>query len=235
MAITSEELLEVFAAYNLQIWPMQILAYLMGVVACYFAFRKGRLSQRVVPGILAFFWLWVAFLFWLPSSLQGFTIGYLFTAMFAIEGVLFLIQAVKPQLAFGIYRKSHTILGMVFMLYALLGYPLIGLLIGHRYPRTPAFGLTPCPLIIYTFGLLLLTRSKVPKRLLVIPFFYSLSGVVWISIGIWEDVGLVLSSLASVYLIWQRDRKPYETLPFDDSTPQNRNWSLDLGDPTDKE
>lgn len=234
MAITGEQLLEVFAAYNLQIWPMQILAYLLGIVAGYLAFRKGRLSQRVVPGILAFFWLWVAFLFWLPSSLQGFTIGYLFTAMFAIEGVLFLIQVVKPQLVFGTYSKSHTILGMVFMLYALLGYPLIGLLIGHRYPRTPAFGLTPCPLIIYTFGLLLLTQSKVPKRLLVIPFLYSLSGVVWISIGIWEDVGLVLSGLVSVFLIWRRDRKPEETLPLDGSTPQHSNWSLDLGDTADE-
>jgi len=235
MAITGEQLLAVFASYNLQIWPMQIVAYLLGVVAGYLAFRKGRLSQRVVPGILAFFWLWVAFLFWLPSALQGFTVGYLFAAMFAIEGVLFLIQVFKPQLAFGTYSKPDMILGLIFMLYALLGYPLLGLLIGHAYPRTPPFGLTPCPLIIFTFGLLLLTRSKVPKRLLVIPFFYALSGVLWISKGIWEDVGLVLSGLVSVFLIWRRDHKPTAGLPNDNRPTQQSSWSLDIGNSRDEQ
>lgn len=160
MDITGEQMLEVFAAYNLQIWPMQILAYVLGLIVLYLGFRKSALASRVIPAILAFFWLWVAFLFWLPSSLQGFTIGFLFTAIFAIEGILFLIQVVKPQLAFGTYSKPHTMVGVILMLYALIGYPLVGLLIGHRYPRTPPFGLTPCPLIIFNFGLLLLTQKK---------------------------------------------------------------------------
>jgi hypothetical protein len=230
MEITGEQLLGVFADYNLKIWPMQIMAYLLGEVAIYLGFRQGRLSTRVIPAILAFFWLWVAFIFWLPNSIQGFTIGYLFTAIFTIEGVLFLIQVLKPQLVFGNFSKPYMIIGLVFMLYAMVGYPLVGLLTGHIYPCTPPFGLTPCPLIIFTYGLLLLAQQRVPKILLVIPFFYSLSGILWVSKGIWEDVGLVLSGLLGVYLIWQRHRRFSEKSTGDANLDQPNNWSLDLNE-----
>ncbi len=233
MDITGEGLLTVFADYNLQIWPMQILAYTLGLLGLYLGFRKDPAFARMIPAILAFFWLWVGLIFWLPSATQGFTLGYLFTVMFAIEGVLFLLQMIKPQLAFGTYSKTHTILGTIFMLYALIGYLLLGLLIGHVYPRTPPFGLTPCPLIIYTFGLLLLVREKVPKILLAIPFFYALSGVLWITIGILEDFGLVLSGLVGVFVILRRDKQLTQGLLGATQPNQPSRWSLDLQEPED--
>jgi uncharacterized protein DUF6064 len=44
---------------------------------------------------------------------------------------------------------------------------------GHRYPEMPMFGVTPCPVTIFTFGLLLLTVRPVPRSLFVIPFVWS--------------------------------------------------------------
>ena len=38
------------------------------------------------------------------------------------------------------------------------------------------FGVTPCPVTIFTLGMFLLTTSPVPKGLLVIPFIWSLIG-----------------------------------------------------------
>lgn len=228
--ITGEQLLGVFADYNLQIWPMQIVAYILGLIALYFGFQKTILASRINSTILAFFWLWVALLFWLPSARQGFTIGYAFFVLFLVEGVLFLIQAVKPKLSFGTYNKSDTIGGLIMILYAMFGYPLLGLLIGHRYPHTPPFGLTPCPLIIFTLGLLLLTRSVVPSLLLVIPFFYALSGVIWVSIGIWEDVGMVLGSLVSIVLILQRNKKLKAEEQIKNREKSSETWSLNVGD-----
>ena len=40
---------------------------------------------------------------------------------------------------------------------------------GHVYPAAPMFGVTPCPLVIFTFGMLLLSRERAPWPLLVIP------------------------------------------------------------------
>ena len=222
--ITGEQLLEVFAAYNPQIWPMQFVAYLLGVAAVYLALRKTLLSERGIPAILAFFWLWVALLFWLPSVLQGFTSGYFFVAIFLIQGLLFLNFAIRPRLHFRYQLGLQTWIGLGMVIYAMVGYPLVGSLVGHSYPRMPPFGLTPCPLVTFTFGLLLLSERKAPKVLLILPFFYSLSGFIWVSIGMWEDIGMILSGLVGTGWILYRDsRVPAES-------QVNGGWSLDIPD-----
>lgn len=229
--ITLEQLLDVFAAYNPQIWPMQIVAYLLGIAAVFLAIRKTALSSRLIPATLAFFWLWVAFVFWLPSALQGFVPGYIFAAIFLIQGGLFVSYTLKPRLIFGFMKDACSLAGIFFVVYALIGYPLVGILTGHTYPRSPPFGLTPCPVITFTFGLLLLTQSKVPKILLVLPFFYSLSGFLWVSIGVLEDIGMVVSGLLGTGLIWVRDAKTDSARAKPSSEPETGNaWSLDLPD-----
>jgi hypothetical protein len=231
MIPTLEQLLDLFADYNARIWPMQIAAYLLGIAGFGLAFRKGNLSNRLIPVILPFFWLWVAFMFWLPNAQQGFAPGYLFAGIFLIQGLLFLIQAFRPKLSFGFQANPAAWAGIFFALYALVGYPLFGILIGHAYPHAPPFGLTPCPLIAFTFGLLLLTVQKVPKTLLIIPFFYALSGILWVLIGVLEDIGMVLSGLLGVGLIWARDAKATAVHPSEaSSVSTDAGWSLDLAD-----
>jgi len=222
MGLTGEQLLEVFAAYNQQIWPVQILAYILAIGAVMLAFKKVRWGSPLILAVLAFFWLWVALLFWLPSTAQGFTIGYAFLALFLIEGLLLLYQTIKLKITFGTSKQVYTIAGLVMVFYTMIGYPLIGLLIGHRYPYTALIGLFPCPLALFTFGMLLLSGSIIPISLLLIPSFWGLSAVMWISIGIWEDIGLLLGSIVGVYLILQRNKK----LRGDDRVSEA--WSLNL-------
>ena len=231
MIPTLEQLLDLFAVYNARIWPMQIVAYLLGVAGFVLAFRKSNLSNRLIPAILAFFWLWVAFVFWLPNALAGFAPGYLFAGIFLIQGLLFLVQGVRTKLVFGYQASLAAWLGIFFVLYALVGYPLFGVLIGHAYPHAPPFGLTPCPLITFSFGLFLMTSQKVPKALLIIPFCYALSGILWVSIGVLEDIGMVLSGLLGVGLIWARDAKA-AAVHLSEASPASTDagWSLDLVD-----
>jgi hypothetical protein len=62
-------------------------------------------------------------------------------------------------------------------------------------------------MIIFTFGLLLLTNATVPKSLLVIPFLWSLLGVsASYQLGIREDMGLLLAGVLGVGLLLWRDR-----------------------------
>jgi hypothetical protein len=112
----------------------------------------------------------------------------------------------------------------------MFGYFLFGILIDHIYPNTPPFGLTPCPLIIFTFGILMLSSQKIPKILLVIPFLFSLSGILWVTIGIWEDIGLILASFICVFLILKRDKNltnPSLLTPLEHS---EKTWSLDISE-----
>ena len=210
---------------------MQVVAYLLGVAAVYLALRKTAFSRRGVPTILAFFWLWVALLFWLPSVQQGFTPGVIFVVIFFIQGVWLAIYAIKPRLHFGFQPGLTTWVGLGFVLYALVGYPLVGALLGHTYPRMPPFGLTPCPVVTFTFGLLLLAEPKVPKSLLILPFIYSMTGLIWISIGMWEDVGMLLSGLLGAGLIWRREaRLPVGPAIEPGPAAANGGWSLDIPD-----
>lgn len=92
------------------------------------------------------------------------------------------------------------------MAYAAVVYPLVGMWAGHRYPEMPMFGITPCPVTIFTFGVMLLAASPVPRWLLVIPFIWSLiGGSAAFLLGVPQDWLLLVSSV-SVAAIVVRDQ-----------------------------
>jgi hypothetical protein len=225
--ITADQLLEVFASYNLQIWPMQIVAYVLGIAALILAVTKSTSSTRGILAILAFFWLWISVMFWLPGAMQGFLPGYLFAALFLVQAGLLIYFAVRPTFQFALMKDFRALAGFSFVLYAMVGYPLFGWLIGRIYPYTPPFGLTPCPLVTFTFGIFLVIKGKVPRMLIIIPFLYALSGIMWVSMGIWEDIGMVASGLIGVWLIWSNIPKRSLIAAAPGSSGR---WSLDLSD-----
>lgn len=207
MDITIQEFLEYMSTYNQKIYPMQYGAYLLGAIVIVLILKPSRLSNRIISGILAFFCLWVAFIYGLPFALAGELFGIVSTIIFALQGLFFISQVVHPKLIFGFYSRSFTIIGFVFILYALVGYPILNWLLGHTYPKSLPFGLAPCPVVVFLFGILMLTQKRVPKLLLFFPFLYSVTGFFPISMGILEDVGLLLSGLICAPLILRRDHR----------------------------
>ncbi len=207
-----EELLAVFGTYNLAIWPLQLIAYLLGFLAVFLSVRTTKHSSRIIAAILSFYWLWTAVvfcvLFWGPS----YTLAYGFAAMGTIQGVVLLVVGVlKPRLSFRFQPDAYGVVGILIVAYAMLGYPVLGYLLGHIYPRTVTFGLVPCPTTVFTLGLLLWTDKPVPRYVLVVPFMVAVAGLLAVSIGLLEDVGLIVAVLAGTGLILYRDtRRPAE-------------------------
>jgi hypothetical protein len=68
-----------------------------------------------------------------------------------------------------------TALGGLFVVYALVVYPLLGAALGHRFPAAPTFGL-PCPTTLFTVGLLAFLRRPFPASVLVIPALWTVVG-----------------------------------------------------------
>ena len=97
-------------------------------------------------------------------------------------------------------------MGLVMVAFSTIAYPLIGMASGHGYPNGPVFGVTPCPLVIFTFGMLLLSDRSMPKYLVAIPMAWALIGsTAAISLGIREDTGLLVTgTLATVALLARR-------------------------------
>jgi len=206
LSLSLAQLLSTFERYNLAIWPMQVLAYVLGLVALFFAIRPGRYSSRIITGVLSFLWLWTGIVFFLPYFGPVYTPAYAFGLLFFIQGLVFLAGVAKPRLSFGFKADVYCLVGLVFIAYAMIGYPVVGYFLGHIYPQTPPFGLTPCPGTVFTFGLFLLTDKKVPRLFLVIPLLWALGGVLPVSVGILEDIGLIISGLLGTAMILYRDR-----------------------------
>ena len=204
MNLTLDQLLQVFATYNQSIWPAQMIAYVFSLLALLPLLRPSTTATRLSAAILAFLWLWIGLMFWWPAR-DSFPPALFLTAVFVLQGIFFVSELVRPHLFFQLSGDSLSIFGILMIFYTLI-YPLVGLLFGHAYPRMALSTLFPCPLVVFTFGLLLINRQLVPKYLLLIPFIWSLSGLVWVSLGMWEDAFLFLGGILGTWLIWRRDK-----------------------------
>jgi len=177
LPFTREQFLAVFVAYNEAVWPVQVLAYLLGLLMAVLIIRLSAQGSRVVWAGLAAMWLWtgVAYHGMSFSAISNGAWG--FAALFVVQGLL-LIEAgvLRARLAFGRAKGWSGWMGWALVVYASIGYPLLGQMLGHGYPAMPMFGITPCPVTLFTFGLFLLTTEPIPRRLLVIPVVWSVIG-----------------------------------------------------------
>jgi hypothetical protein len=206
-SLTTDQILSTFEAYNLEIWPMQAVAYFLGFAALFFAVKRTQGSSRTISAILSFLWVWTGLVFCMfyfgPVSTAGYAMGILMI----IQGVVLFADAMQPKMTFRCEANLYSVIGILFIAYAMIGYPFVGHLLGHNYPRTLPFGLVPCPTTVFTFGLLMLADVKVPKRLIAIPILFAIAAVVPISLGIFEDVGLLVAGVLGTAMILYRDSK----------------------------
>lgn len=203
-SFTIDDLLLVFERYNLAVWPLQIIAYILGFVAVFFTIKQTKYSMKIVPAILSFFWLWVGIVFCLLYWAPSYPSAYAFGIFSIVQGLLFLMSLFKSNLSDCPGTRMHLIVGMIFVIYAMAGYPLVGYLVGHVYPKSVPFGLVPCPTAVFTFGLLLLIQKKFPVYYLVVPFIVAFASLLAIYKGVYEDIGLFLSGVIGTYLLVKR-------------------------------
>jgi hypothetical protein len=139
--------------------------------------------------------------------------AYIFAALFIFQGCYLIYAGVyRDQIRFGLRPVIATGVGISFVVYAVIVYPLIGVATGHRYPEMPMFGVTPCPVTIFTFGMLLLTLRPVPSWLFVIHFVWSLiGGSAAILLNVPQDWLLLVTGFIASPLMFFRDRQPLQS------------------------
>ena len=211
LPFTRDQFFAVFAAYNAAIWPVQTAAYLAATAALVLAWRGGPFAGRAVPAILAAMWLWTGVAYHLFHFTAINPAARLFGAAFILQGLLFLAATVGGRaLAFwpmsGGWRRGF---GLFLAFYAAVLYPLLGRLAGHPWPELPAFGVTPCPVTIFTFGVLLLATGRVPAWLLAVPILWAvIGGSAALLLGVPQDWMLLLGGLAAAVALLRSPRDP---------------------------
>jgi hypothetical protein len=187
----SYQFFDVFGRYNTAVWPAQIALTLAAFGAVGLALHPRAWSDRAIAFILGALWLWMGGVYHLVffRRINPAAIG--FGALFVLEGVLLIIGGWRRRLRFTRTPTISRLLGVTLITYALLIYPILAHVLGHRYPGTPSFGL-PCPTTILTLGLLTWAGPRCPWGVLIIPLLWSAVGA-WaaVQLGVWEDLGLV--------------------------------------------
>ena len=206
---TVEQFFDIFGTYNTAIWPAQVLAYGLGMVALALAFRESQMSTRIISGILALFWTWMGIFYHIVHFSVINPAAWIFGIAFVLQGLLFLlVGTIFRRPAFRFTLKPLPIVGACFILYATVIYPLLGIGFGHSYPRSPMFGVAPCPTTIFTFGVLLWASKPVPAYLLVIPLLWSIVGMsAAVNLRVPQDYGLVVAGVLGTVLILIQNRQ----------------------------
>lgn len=197
-------------AYNTQFWYMIIITYILGVAAIILSIKKISSSDKIISGILSFLWFWSGLVFLLiflfPIEPMMFGSSVIF---WVVQGVLFLyFGIIKEKLSFKTELNNYSIVGAIFIIYALVLYPIIGILSGRSYLQTPYFGTACCPVTIFTFGIFLLTDKKVPIYMIVIPFIWALMGFLAVFMClVWADIGEVITGIVGLILLVTKNKK----------------------------
>lgn len=197
---TIEQFLGVFAAYNYAIWPIQLLAYGLGLIAVSALWFRTTLAAQLILSILALMWAvnGVGYHFLFFAEINPLAKG--FAAFFVLQSILFAVCVLVPSdLRFEMRRNFRSAAALSFIVYALLIYELLGCWAGHGLMAGPLFGVAPCPTTIFTIGMLLLARGGWVVWLSIIPLLWSLVGLAAaLQLGIPEDFGLQVAGFGLV-------------------------------------
>lgn len=208
MPFTPAQFFDVFRQYNEAVWPAPLLLLAGAVAAVGLAFQAGPRAARVLSALLAVLWLWMGAVYHIGFFSAINPAAPIFGALFIAQAGLFVWLGVRStRLAFTVRSDTRGIAGAVLIVYALVVYPVLGHLLGHRYPAAPTFGL-PCPTTIFTFGVLLWARAPVPRVLVVVPMLWAaLGAVAAMQLGVPEDFGLLVAGVTAVPMILLAPRR----------------------------
>jgi hypothetical protein len=162
-----------FELYNAAIWPGQIVALLAGVAILALLRRAGPQPGRLVAGILAVCWLWIAIAFHANRYASINFPAIYFAWGFGVEAALLIcVGVVRGRLAFGPSGGRSGRVGLWIFLFALLLQPVIGLLLGRSWRQVELFGLAPDPTAVATLGILLRGEGRTRWKPMIVPVLW---------------------------------------------------------------
>ena len=203
-----KQFLAAFGRADTTAWPTQIVWYAAALAMVGLALWPARRwSSPVICGLAAayFAWIGIGYFAWL---MPGIGLSGVWAGVFTLQAVLLVAAGVvRRDLVIRPRWDLSSALGGVFIAYALIGYPLVGVLGGHALRGAPLFGVSPCATVTFFFGLLLWARPPVPKYLLLLPLAWALTAAPGnFASGVVVDIGMLVAAVITTGLIIWRDR-----------------------------
>ena len=204
LPFTRAQFFAVFADCNAAVWPAQAVAYAIGLAMVVVLLRRAAAAALPLAGGLGLMWVFTGVAYHAMHFASINRAAWLFAALFVLQGLLLAHAGLlRRDLRWGAGAgRAASVLGWALIAYAALLYPLLGALAGHRYPELAMFGITPCPVTLFTLGVLLLAGPPLPRRVLVIPLLWTpVGGSAAFLLGVVQDWPLLAGAAVPVYLL----------------------------------
>lgn len=193
MPFTRHEFFDVFARYNLALWPAALGLWIVTAVVV-LRYWNGRASPATLSHLLAFHWAWSGIAYHAAFFTRANPAAWLFAVLFVMQAGLFMRAGALPDRPRSTRFSAHQAVGSTLIVYA-LAYPALNWMQGHAFPGIATFGV-PCPTTILTAGLLISHYQTVRWWLAAIPVGWSIVGgsAAWL-LGVRADWMLPVAGL----------------------------------------
>ena len=159
--------------HNERVWPMQLLTMALGIGILGALRRPSATQGRIIAGILATLWIWVAYAFLLQRyATINWAIKYV-VPLFVLEALLLVWWGViEGKMSFSIERGARGTIGALLLIVGFVLYPGLATIFGRSWTQAEVFGITPDPTVLATIGLVLMTNRRYGWRLLPVPLLW---------------------------------------------------------------
>lgn len=188
LPFTEREFFDLFGAYNRALWPIVALFWMVSAAATVQLMRGRRLASDLTA-LVGLQWAWTGIVYHALYFTRINPAAWLFAGVFLAQAVAMFWVSGSSGPSYRLHRTPRHVLAVAFMAYALL-YPFLAVMNGHDVPRVPIFAV-PCPLVLFTCGVLLAADRRPTRWLLVVPMAWSLiGGSAAILLGVIPDLAL---------------------------------------------
>jgi len=159
--------------YNLAIWPAQLAGVAIGLAIVALLIGKRGHRDRIIAGLLAACWLWVAWAFHYQRYAQINWVAPWFAAAFTFQALLLIVVGVLAgQLVLQPASGAKLWIATSIVAISVVGYPLLAPLTGRAWTTAETFGVTADPTAIATIAVLARARRPIPWMLLAVPVLW---------------------------------------------------------------
>ena len=159
--------------YNVAIWPAQLAGIAIGLAILGLLIGKRRHRERIITGLLAVCWLWIALAFHYQRYAQINWAATGFAVAFGGEALLLVVVGVLAnRLAFQTATGGVAWIATSIIAVAVVGYPLLAALTGRPWMTAEIFGVAADPTAIASVAVLALVRGRIRWLLLIMPVLW---------------------------------------------------------------
>lgn len=164
---TTETFWNQMGAYNEATFPAQIAMIVLAIALTYLVFAKpSNKTNNFMKAFLSFVFAWNGIVFFLIYAKNP--ISTFFGApLFIIVAILFAVDIFMKKIEFRFLDLKRQRFITIFWVLLVFLYPLIGIALGHSYPKT-CMPMAPCPLTVFAIALVAATIPHVDKKVYIL-------------------------------------------------------------------